>query len=165
MLVENLILGCTAMAVCLSIQCVVVTLLVKVLVKLRRKRQLKPSIFAASSVLIVSMLAMVVGNFVQMSIWAWLFVACGQFEEFRVAFYHSVVNFSTLGYGDIVMSEDRRLLGGLEAVNGVMMFGLTTGVLFTVLSVTVQRALEERLGRDEELLHQLEKAQRPGRRK
>jgi hypothetical protein len=63
-----------------------------------------------------------------------------------MAFYHSTVNFATLGYGDIVMSEQARLLGALEAVNGVMMFGLTTGVLVTVLNAIARRGWKARVG-------------------
>jgi hypothetical protein len=79
-----------------------------------------------------------------------LFFACGEFADFATAFYHSAVNFSTLGYGDLVMSEQRRLLGALEAANGVLMFGLTTGVLYTVLNALMRRAWERRPGRDGE---------------
>jgi hypothetical protein len=60
-------------------------------------------------------------------------VVCGEFADFEEAFYHSAVNFTTLGYGDIVMSRRWRLLGPLEAVNGSLMLGLSAAMLFTVL--------------------------------
>jgi hypothetical protein len=84
------------------------------------------------------------GNLLQMTLWAGLFVLCGEFHDFPVAFYHSAVNFTTLGYGDVVMSQGKRLLGALEAANGVMMFGLTTSLLYTVLGALVRRAWESR---------------------
>ena len=43
------------------------------------------------------------------------------------------MNFTTLGYGDIVMSREWRLLGPLEAVAGMLMFGISTAVLFAVV--------------------------------
>ena len=49
------------------------------------------------------------------------------------AYYHSAVNFTTLGYGDIVMSRQWRLLGPLEALNGSLMLGLAAAMLFTVM--------------------------------
>ena len=61
-------------------------------------------------------------------------MSLGQFEDFSTAFYHSAVNFSSLGYGDIVMSQHWRLLGALEAGNGVLMFGLSTGTIFSVMN-------------------------------
>jgi hypothetical protein len=53
----------------------------------------------------------------------------GEYEAFGEAFSHSGVNFSTLGYGDIVMSEAHRGLGPLQAINGVLMIGFSTAVL------------------------------------
>jgi hypothetical protein len=49
------------------------------------------------------------------------------------------VNFTTLGYGDIVMSRAWRLLGPLEAVAGMLMFGVSTAVLFGVTEALIRR--------------------------
>jgi hypothetical protein len=94
------------------------------------------------------MLIMLAGNVIQMTLWASLFFGYGEFKEFATAFYHSVVNFATLGYGDIVMSEKRRLLGALEAANGVLMFALTTGFLYTILSGILERYWDEQLSKN-----------------
>jgi hypothetical protein len=96
------------------------------------------------------MLIMLAGNIIQITIWAGLFYSYGEFKEFATAFYHSVVNFATLGYGDIVMSEKRRLLGALEAANGVLMFTLTAGFLYTVLSGVLERYWDEQIGQTSE---------------
>ena len=53
--------------------------------------------------------------------------------EFAVAFYQSAVNYTTLGYGDIVMSPRWRLLGPMEAANGTLAFGWSTAVIVTVV--------------------------------
>ncbi len=68
----------------------------------------------------------------QIAVWSLLFLFLGEFHQFGEAFYHSAVNFSTLGYGDIVMSGQYKLLGPLEAVNGVLMIGVTSAALITV---------------------------------
>jgi hypothetical protein len=49
------------------------------------------------------------------------------------------VNFTTLGYGDIVPTPDWRLLGPMTAMDGVLLFGWSTAVIFEVLSLTLQR--------------------------
>jgi hypothetical protein len=74
------------------------------------------------------------GHVLQFATWAFLFLALREFADFQTAFYHSVVNFTSLGYGDIVMSPRWRLLGALEAANGILMFGLTTGGLMALMS-------------------------------
>jgi hypothetical protein len=68
----------------------------------------------------------------QAAIWAGGFVIGGALPDFGTAFYHSAVNFTTLGYGDIVMPHPWRLLGPLEAANGVLMFGVSASAMFAV---------------------------------
>jgi len=79
----------------------------------------------------------------QVAVWASAFVICGALPDYGTAFYHSAVNFTTLGYGDIVMPPEWRLLGPLEAASGVLMFGLSASAMFTV----IHRLLELRLKR------------------
>jgi len=83
------------------------------------------------------------GHLVQIGIWAAVFRALGEFDAFATAFYHSTVNFTTLGYGDIVMSERWRLLGALEAGCGVMMFGASTALFFAVLTKLLDRRIKK----------------------
>ena len=58
------------------------------------------------------------------------------------AFAHWVHNFTTLGYGDIVMSPAWRLLGPLEAVAGMLMFGVSTALLFAVTQRLIRLRLD-----------------------
>ena len=136
---HNLLLGCGTMAICLGIQCVVVSVLLRVLFTLVAKKVLITGIAWSSAILIVVMFVLFAGNLVQIALWGCLFLFVEQFEDFPTAFYHSIVNFTTLGYGDLVMSEERRLLGALEAANGVLMFGLSTSVLYSVVRVFILR--------------------------
>jgi hypothetical protein len=92
----------------------------------------------------IALLVLLAGHIVQFATWAVLFRALGEFSEFSTAFYHSTVNFASLGYGDIVMSEKWRLLGALEAANGVLMFGLTAGAILTVMNRISSQRLASR---------------------
>ena len=65
--------------------------------------------------------------------WAVLLMLCGEFQEFGTAYYHSAVNYTTLGYGDLLMTPSWRLLGPLEAANGALMFGVSTAMIFAVI--------------------------------
>jgi hypothetical protein len=65
---------------------------------------------------------------------------CGEFRAFALAYDHSAVNYTTLGYGNVIMSPSWRLLGPLEAANGMLMFGVSTAIIFTV----IQRLLHAR---------------------
>jgi len=52
--------------------------------------------------------------------------------------------FVTLGYGDIVMSEERRFLGPLEAINGGLMIGMSTATLMAAFQHAMKRTLSSR---------------------
>ncbi len=68
--------------------------------------------------------------------WALLFLALpsrGGLDSFHEAMYFSMVTFTTLGYGDITLNADWQLLAGVEGMVGIVVFGLTTAMLFAVI--------------------------------
>lgn len=82
---------------------------------------------------IVAMVATVLGIFllhgVEIWIWAVLFLASGDIASFQDALYFSTVTFSTVGYGDITLSPQWRLLGALEAIDGFILIGWSIAYL------------------------------------
>jgi hypothetical protein len=84
-----------------------------------------------------------VAHLIEIALWAALFVMCGEFQEFGFAYYHSAVNYTTLGYGDVIMSPSWKLLGPLEAADGALMFGLSTAMIFAVIVRLVQAKFED----------------------
>ncbi len=79
-----------------------------------------------------------VAHLVEIALWAALFVICGEFQEFGLAYYHSAVNYTTLGYGDVIMTPSWKLLGPLEAADGALMFGVSTAMIFAVIVRLIQ---------------------------
>jgi len=73
-----------------------------------------------------------VAHLIEIGLWAALFVICGEFKSFELAYYHSAVNYTTLGYGDLIMTPSWKLLGPLEAADGALMFGVSTAMIFAV---------------------------------
>jgi hypothetical protein len=82
------------------------------------------------------------GHFVEIALWALSFVLCGEFSNFAAALYYSAGAYTTLGDGTIVISDRWRLLGPLEAADGVLMFGISTAMIFAV----IQRLVQAKLG-------------------
>jgi ion channel len=74
-----------------------------------------------------------VAHLIEIAIWAVLLVLCREFQEFGIAYYCSAVNYTTLGYGDVLLTPSWRLLGPLEATNGVLMFGVSAALVFAVI--------------------------------
>lgn len=66
-------------------------------------------------------------------LWAFAYMALGEIKELESAFYFSMVTFTTLGYGDIVLDQSWRLLASFQAATGIIMFGWTTAILMAVV--------------------------------
>ncbi len=131
----SLILGSATVFVTMGIQVTFVVLMLRYLIRIMARPDRNTEGFAFDTYAISLILLMLfAGHLLQIAIWAMLFMYLGEFSDFLTAFYHSAVNFASLGYGDIVMSERWRLLGALEASNGVLMFGLSAGTLLSVMS-------------------------------
>jgi hypothetical protein len=77
-------------------------------------------------------------HLIEIALWAGLFMLCGEFQVFGIAYYHSAVNYTTLGYGDLIMTPAWRLLGPLEAADGSLMFGVSTAMTFAVVLRLIQ---------------------------
>jgi hypothetical protein len=92
------------------------------------------------AIVVVAILIAFAAHLIEIAVWAGLFLICGEFTEFGAAFDHSAVNYTTLGYGNVVMTPSWRLLGPLEAADGMLMFGVTTAMIFAV----IQRLLRTR---------------------
>jgi hypothetical protein len=79
-----------------------------------------------------------IAHLVEIALWALLFMICGEFSAFGNAFDHSAVNYTTLGNDNVIMSPSWRLLGPLAAADGMLMFGVSTAMIFTVIQRLIQ---------------------------
>ena len=144
-MLTNFLMGLSTMAVCLLLQALLLAWAVRYYA---HHNYLVSSPSFASSLVVVGgvMLILTIGNLAQVGAWALLFQALDEFASFEAAFYHSAVNFATLGYGDIVMSDDYRLLGPIEAINGVLMIGVSTAALMTAFQDALKKTVKARNG-------------------
>lgn len=55
------------------------------------------------------------------------------FSNFIDVFYYSIVTFTTLGYGDMTISSDWKILSGIEAINGIMLIGWSTALMYSLI--------------------------------
>src|SRR6185503_15333172 len=141
--------GVPAMLLCLIVQVAVVFWCVRYCVRHAEQEPGLSHWLKAIRPLAVSMLAMMIANIFQIALWGFLFVLLGEFEELYPAIYHSAVNFTSLGYGDVVMKQEWKLLGPLEAANGVLMMSMTAAALTAILqSVIRSQADATGAGRD-----------------
>lgn len=81
----------------------------------------------------VTVLLMMFASLVEVSLWAATYLMINAIDGFEKALYFSMVTFTSLGYGDVVLNESWRLLASIEAANGIVMFGWTTAVVIAVV--------------------------------
>jgi hypothetical protein len=137
-----LLLGCATVFITMSVQIAAVVYMLQYLFNtLTRAEDVLFDKRRATYVISLIMTMLFIGHVIQVAIWAVLFRRLGEFTDFQTAFYHSMVNFASLGYGDIVMSEKWRLLGAIEASTGVLMFGLSAGTMLTIMNRILSQSL------------------------
>ena len=137
-----LAIGTAIVVINVVVQSLAVWAVIRYLARLLARHPDSHDEIRAGATLSAAVLLMFAGHLVQIGIWALVFRAVGEFDGIVEAFYHSTINFTTLGYGDIVMSERWRLLGGLEAGSGVLMFGVSTALFFSVIAKMLERRLQ-----------------------
>lgn len=129
----------------MAIQISVILFVVRLLMRETDERPVARGWVAQTRILSWTVLLLFLGHVLQFATWGLLFVGLGEFSDFTTAFYHSAVNFTSLGYGDIVMSEKWRLLGAFDAANGVLMFGLSAGATLSVMTWLLNSETQNRL--------------------
>jgi len=72
-------------------------------------------------------------SLIEMTAWGLLYLFLGAIDNFEKALYFSTVTFTTLGYGDILLETNWRLLAAFEAANGIIIFGLSTAVVVSAV--------------------------------
>ena len=90
----------------------------------------------AMTILIRTVIVLVALHVLEIVLWAVAYRAMvpdSDLATFEQAMYFSFVTFTTLGYGDITLSESWRLLSGIEALNGILLVGWTTAMIFAVV--------------------------------
>jgi len=136
-----LLLGTGLLLASLLSFAVAIALVVSLMSRVIRTGYFGESFWKNVAIMIIISLVMAVAHLMEIVLWAAVFWVSSEISTFEEAFYFSAQNYTTLGYGDIVLSDRWRLLGPLEAINGLLLFGLSTAVMFAALSRLVSGRL------------------------
>ncbi len=91
------------------------------------------SLFHATLKLAAFVLWLFLATIAEVWLWAMLYLGLGAIDPVEKAVYFSTVTFTTLGFGDITLSQEWRLLSSFEAANGLLMFGWSTALVFVAV--------------------------------
>ena len=99
---------------------------------LKQRLHLKRRFYSVGAIVLIMFFV----SLVEVLIWAITYLLLNAIDVFEQALYFSMVTFTTLGYGDVVLEEQWRLLASFEAANGIIMFGWTTAIVMAAVHHT-----------------------------
>jgi hypothetical protein len=126
---------------------IAISLIVRLVARLIQRGYAGLGFWKNLTIMVLIMLMTAAAHLTQIVLWALAFLLCGTISGFESAFYFSAQNYTALGYGDVLLSSGQwRLLGPLEAINGLLFFGLSTALLFAVMSHLIANRLRAEIG-------------------
>ncbi len=132
----QLFVGIIASTVCIAIHATVMTAIVRVAPGIAGRLIARPTLL-----LIMTMVGTVVilmfAHMIEVAVWALTYVVVGAAPGEAGVLYFAFVNYTTLGYGDVLPTTQWRLLGPATAMCGILLFGWSTAVIFEVLRKTL----------------------------
>ncbi len=138
----NIFIGLIMVAITVVIQAYGTTRLLKRLADKLYKLPYDKFNNQATIVLIVTSLFLLLLNCSQAILWALMYFYIPnitEFESLEQAVYFSFVTFTTLGYGDITVHTDFRILSGIEAINGMLLIGWSTALIYATMQAIWKR--------------------------
>ncbi len=105
----------------------------RVLLELPLALRARRSSVVLAVLIVVTVLLLTVLHAVEASAWAGAYVALGAQAEFASAMLYSLSAMTSYGHADVFLAKPRRLMGAIEALNGMLLFGLSTAFLFAAL--------------------------------
>ena len=135
---DNWIWGLTLIALTIAIHVTGVTLMVSVLhgfrIRLERRSHGLPRMFAIVIGTITAMgLLLAALHMIEATLWAAAYLWLGAVGSPEAAMLYSVDSIATRGASGLVLQSHRQMMGALEAVDGVLLFGISTAFIFTVM--------------------------------
>jgi Ion channel len=128
-----------AVSVCnITIHALVMTAVVRVAQTAGARNPSRPSLLLIV-VMIATVSVLMAAHVCEVNVWALAYLIVGAAPAGTGLVYFAFVNYTTLGYGDVVPVEHRQLLGPMTAMNGVLLFGWSTAVIFEVLRRAMAR--------------------------
>lgn len=140
MLVQ-LVVGAGASVCCITVHSFMMTVVLKVA---RSQTDFRGySSVSLSRIMSSTVCVLMAAHTLEVMIWAVIYRSVDIAPAGSDFLYFAFVNYTTLGYGDIIPAESWRLLGPVAAMNGILLFGWSTAVIFEILRQTLIRMDEE----------------------
>jgi hypothetical protein len=119
------------MAVCVAIHAGGTTALLN---SLRRSATPSTAFWPSTSLFVMVAAWLIVLHLSEVAVWALFYLWQDAMPDLQAALYFSAVTYTTTGYGDLTLPEGWRIVGGIEALTGILMCGWSTAFFFAVVN-------------------------------
>ena len=132
-LAQQILWGSGFLGLCLIVQVLVLAICTLFLPGVRFKLKNQRLAIEVVVTLLVSLGFVVFALTAQVWIWAWVLIVYDILPDWNSAVYFSLVTFTSLGYGDIVLGPEVRVFTSFGSVTGLLSFGLSTAFLVATM--------------------------------
>lgn len=143
MLTSNLLIGTSIVILCVLFHVGALVKLASSINNIDKKMNLNSSTNNAMFLMGIAVLFILAIHTIEAWAWGAVYIALGEFDSVVDALYFSVVTSTTLGYGDITLSDQWRLLSSFESMGGMILFSASTAFLLGLM-----RSLFEDIAKD-----------------
>ncbi|MEN8117214.1 MAG: potassium channel family protein [Bacteroidota bacterium] len=148
-MIKILFIGFAIIAINVVIQAFVSTYWTKATISTLNKWNKMLTTSRILQILIISFLVLTLLHALHSLVWAWFIYYIPairpDFASFLDTLYYSIVTFTTLGYGDMTISSEWKLLSGIEAINGIMLIGWSTALMYSLIQ-NIFKSIKENNG-------------------
>jgi len=133
-MLTQLLIGGFLITMTIAVQAVIIGIVETLFNRSRAWLVKPPRIAKLVLALTAVVLCIMIGVSISAWLWAGVYMWLGVFESLETSVYYSIVNMTTLGFGDIIITKEWRILAALEAADGLIIFGLSTAYLMEFIS-------------------------------
>lgn len=135
-----LLVGAAVVVVTITLAAVLFQIASELFGRYNRPRRLRWLVLRSILAIIFAMMWILAVLSISVWIWAAVLLALDLFGTLEEALYYALSSFTTVGYGDLIIEDNWRILGGICAANGLLIFGLFTAFLIDVLEFRIKRS-------------------------
>ena len=147
LVLKELVVAFAIMAICVVIHSATLVNFSAWLITKRPNIDQRNAMLLYSLMLILSFFVLILLHLAETGIWALFYYWRGLFADFETSLYFSLGSYTTIGYGDVVLPQRWRMLGGIEGLSGVLLCGLSAAFVFALVNSAFQFRVEQQAAR------------------
>ncbi len=139
MFIMDLFIGTVLICVTVTIHAIFLDVLIRWIEKTYNSARLLFKSHWKIPLLVSAVLGVFVAHIIQIWLWAIFYLLAGAIDTLEASLYFSTSTFTTVGFGDIVLNEQWRLVSAFQSANGFILFGWSTAFIFEIMSRLYER--------------------------